>query len=137
MSLDTEKLHRLASKAFPDLYRAHAAKWKEMVETAREYAQTCVGAGEKVRIGDVVTIVQNAIKIDPDFEQHVKTRSLPQKYWIAWFAEYIVEQTYPQPDLGQHEGGAHVGEGRQEDRRAVPQRASEGHRETRGTRQAG
>jgi hypothetical protein len=70
-----------------------------MVNKARDYAQTCVGQGEKVRVGDVVTVVQNAIKIDPEFEAHVKSKSLPQKYWVLWFAEYIIEQTYPQPNL--------------------------------------
>lgn len=99
MSLDTEKMHRLAGKGFPDLYKKHPDKWQEMVHTARDYAQTCVGEGEKVKIGDVVTIVQNAIKIDPEFETHVKNKALPQKYWVLWFAEYVVEQVYPQPDL--------------------------------------
>ena len=99
MSLDTEKLHRLKGKEFPELYKKHPKKWKEMVQKARDYAQTCVGQGEKVRIGDVTTIVQNAIKIDPEFEAHVKTQSLPQKYWVLWFAEYLIEEIYPQPDL--------------------------------------
>ena len=99
MSLDTEKLHRLKGKEFPELYKKHPKKWAEMVTTARDYAQTCVGTSEKVRIGDVATIVQNAIKIDPEFEAHVKGKSLPQKYWVVWFAEYIIEQSYPQPDL--------------------------------------
>jgi len=103
MSLDTEKMHRLRGKSFDKLYDAHPDKWKEMVETARDYAQTCVGEGEKVRIGDVVSVVQNAIKIDPAFEAHVKGKTLPQKYWIAWFAEYIVERAYPQPDLKKKE----------------------------------
>ena len=57
MSLDTEKIHRLKGKSFDNLHAAHPKKWKEMVDKAREYAQTCVGAGEKVRIGDVVAIV--------------------------------------------------------------------------------
>jgi hypothetical protein len=104
VSLDTEKLHRLKGKEFPELYKTHPTKWPEMVKKARDYAQTCVGSGEKVRVGDVVTIVQNAIKIDPEFEAHVKKKSLPQKYWVLWFAEYIIEQTYPQPDLTKNGG---------------------------------
>ncbi|HET9285450.1 MAG TPA: hypothetical protein VFR24_26155 [Candidatus Angelobacter sp.] len=99
MSLDTEKLHRLHGKGFPEFYKKHPNKWKEMVDKARDYAQTCVGANEKVRVGDVVTIVQNAIKIDPEFETFVKGKSLTQKYWVAWFAEYLIDQVYPQPDL--------------------------------------
>jgi hypothetical protein len=99
MSLDTEKLHKLKGKEFDKLYDKHPNKWKEMVASARAYAQTCVPKGEKVRIGDVVTVVQNAIKIDPDFEKHVQGKSLIQKYWVLWFAEYMIEQVYPQPVL--------------------------------------
>jgi predicted outer membrane protein len=99
MSLDTQKLHRLKGKSFDKLYADHAAKWKEMVENARDYAQTCVGPNEKVRIGDVVEVVQNAIRIDPMFEKHTKDKSLPNKFWVSWFAEYVVDCVYPQPDL--------------------------------------
>jgi hypothetical protein len=99
VSLDTEKLHRLKGKGFPELYDTHPDKWKEMVDKARDYAQTCVGEDEKVRIGDVTTIVQNAIKIDPEFESFVKGKGLTQKYWVTWYAEYMVDRIYPQPDL--------------------------------------
>lgn len=99
MSLDTEKLHRLKSKSFDALFSAHSQKYKEMADKALEYAKTCIQPGEKVRTGDVVSVIQNAIRIDPDFEAHLKTRSLTQKYWQVWFAEYIVEQVYPQPEL--------------------------------------
>src|SRR2546427_521348 len=99
MSLDTERLHRLKGKSFDKLYEDHPDKWKEMVDTALEYAQTCVGQGEKVRIGDVVAVVQNAIRIDPTFEKHTKDKALPQKFWVSWFAEYVVDCVYPQPDL--------------------------------------
>jgi hypothetical protein len=58
-----------------------------------------VGAGEKVRVGDVVEIVQNAIRIDPEFEAHVKGKTLTQKYWVLYFAEYIIDRVYPQPEL--------------------------------------
>lgn len=96
MSLDTEKLHRLRGKSFVKLQSDNASKWKAMVEKARAYAQTCVG-DEQVRIGNVVTAVQMAIRIDPTFEQHTQTKVLPQKYWVTWFAEYIVDCVYPQP----------------------------------------
>lgn len=100
MSLDTEKLHRLLAKGFPELYRHDPDHWRAMLDTARAYAQTCLRQGERVKLGDIAVIVQNAIKIDPEFETFVKGKSLPQKYWVAWFAEYLIDQEYPQPDLG-------------------------------------
>jgi hypothetical protein len=99
MSLDTEKLHRLRGKSFDALYEAHPDKWQETVNNALDYAQKCVASGEKVRIGDVVAIFQNAIRIDPTFEKHTKDKGLTQKYWVTWFAEYIIDRVYPQPEL--------------------------------------
>jgi hypothetical protein len=106
MSLDTEKIHRLRGKGFHELHKKHPDKWREMVHKAHDYAQTCVGPGEKVRIGDVVAVVQNAIKIDPEFEEFTKSKSLPQKFWVSWYAEYIVDSVYPQPDLKKDPDGA-------------------------------
>lgn len=99
MSLDTEKLHKLKGKGFDKIYGKHPKKWQEMVDKARDYAQTYVPAGENVRAGDIVTVVQNAIKLDPEFEQATQGRGLTQKYWVLWFAEFITEQVYPQPVL--------------------------------------
>jgi hypothetical protein len=99
MSLDTEKLHRLKGKGFYELHGGQPEKWQEMVDKARDYAQTCVADGERVRIGDVVAVVQNAIRIDPAFEKHLNGKGLTQKYWVTWFAQYIIDQVYPQPEL--------------------------------------
>jgi hypothetical protein len=44
-------------------------------------------------------VIENAIRIDPMFEKHTKDKTLPQKYWVTWFAEYVVERVYPQPVL--------------------------------------
>src|ERR1700733_2285832 len=91
MSLDTEKLHRLKGKGFYELHSEQPEKWREMVDKARDYAQTCVADGERVRIGDVAAVVQNAIRIDPEFEKHLNKKGLIQKYWVTWFAEYIIK----------------------------------------------
>jgi len=101
MSLDTEKIHRLTGKEFDKLYSRKPGKWQEMVKKARDYARTIVSAKEQVRVGDVVEIVQNAIKIDPEFEEHFNLKKLTQKFWVPWYAEYIVDKTFPQPDLSE------------------------------------
>ena len=99
MSLDTEKLHRLTGKGFDKLYERERAMFAAMAHKALEYSKTCVPPGERVRIGDVVAVIQNAVRILPSFEKHLREKKLTQKYWQLWFAEYIVEQVFPQPDL--------------------------------------
>ena len=96
MGLTLEKLHRLEDKGFNTLYDKHKAKWDETVENAKTYARTFIEKDEKLRPGDLAEILQSAIKVDPDFEEYVKGKSLTQKYWITYFADYILDQVYPQ-----------------------------------------
>jgi hypothetical protein len=95
MSLTLEKLHRLQDKGFDKLYETHEAKWREMVENAAKYAKTFIRERAKVRPGDVADILHNAIKVDPDFETHLIDKKLQQKYWVSFFADYILDQLYP------------------------------------------
>lgn len=99
MSTDTDKVHKLRGKGFHDLYEAHPTKWAEMVKKAAVYAKSCVPEGEPVKDGDVVAIVENAIKISKEFESHLTKKKLTQKYWIKWFSEYIVDRVYPHPEI--------------------------------------
>jgi hypothetical protein len=99
MSLDTEKLHALRGKGFDKLYASQEKKYREMADKALEYASSCVPKGERVRLGDVIAVIENAVRIDPAFENHVKIKRLTQKFWITYFAEYIVDQVFPQPEL--------------------------------------
>jgi hypothetical protein len=95
VSLTLERLHRLRGKGFDKLYTDHADKWQEMVTNATTFAKTYIGNGEKIRPGDLVEILQNSIKVDPDFEGYVKLKTLQQKYWVEWFSEYIMDQIFP------------------------------------------
>ncbi len=95
VSLTLERLHRLRAKGFETLYTDHEVKWKEMVDNAKEYAKTFIGAGEKIRPGDVSEILENALRVDPDFEAYVKLKGLQQKYWVTYFSDYVLDQVFP------------------------------------------
>ena len=100
MSLDTEKLHRLKGKKFDELYAKNNHKWNEMVDNATKYAKTIMEkSGDKLRPADVSEILQNAIRIDPQFESYLQNKKLTQKFWVEWFADYAVEQVYPLPNI--------------------------------------
>ena len=100
MSLDTEQLHKLKAKKFDELYANHKAKWDEMVNNATTFPKTYLdGTGDKVRSADISAILRNAVRVDLQFEAHTQKRSLPQKYWVDWYSDYIVEQVYPPPDI--------------------------------------
>lgn len=100
MSLTLEKLHMLRGKSFLGLYSQHKDKWREMVANAKNYTKTYIGKdGEKIRPGDVAEILQNAVKVDPDFEDHMNEKGLQQKYWVVYFSDYVLEQVYPSKEI--------------------------------------
>jgi hypothetical protein len=100
LSLDTDKVHRLKGKGFDKLYDKHRDKWNEMVANATTFAKSYLeGTGDPVRPADVSAILQNAVRVDPDFESHLHVKSLQQKYWVEWFSDYVVEKVYPLPEI--------------------------------------
>ena len=94
MTLGKERA--LKAKGFDELFRVGRRKWLEMADTARKYTETYPTRGREVlRPGDVAENLRNAIKIDPDFEDHLAAKRLVQKYWSEFFSEYILEQMFP------------------------------------------
>jgi hypothetical protein len=72
VSLDTDKLHRLKGKKFDELYETHKKQWDDMVIGAAEYVKRYLEkTGETVRPADISAILQNPIRVDPDFEAFV------------------------------------------------------------------
>ena len=95
MALTLEIEHLLKSKKFDELYNRRKVKWDEMAANAKSYTETCIAEDEKVRPGDIAENLQNAIKIDPDFEAYLSQKKLIQKYWVRHFSDYILDQLYP------------------------------------------
>lgn len=99
MSLTTETLHRLLSKSFDKFYKDHEDKWKKCAENAATYVKSFIGEKDKPRPADVAEVLQNALKIDPDFENFASNKKLKEKYWVADFADYIIDQIYPPAEV--------------------------------------
>jgi len=70
-----------------------------MVSNAKDYAKTFIKEGEKIRPGDVAEILQNALRVDPNFEAFIKKQGLQQKYWVVYFADYILDQVFPSQQI--------------------------------------
>lgn len=101
MSLTLETLRALRSKGFGDLYTRRQQKWREMVENATTYAKTFLADGDpdKLRPSDIAEVLQNALKFDPDFENHLVSRKIKEKHWVKDFADYIMDQIYPPAEI--------------------------------------
>ena len=92
--LTTEILHRLQSKGLDKFYEKHEEKWKKSADNAASYVKTYIGK-DQARPADVAAVLQNALKIDPDFEKFSGDKKLKEKYWVVDFSNYIIDQIYP------------------------------------------
>jgi hypothetical protein len=99
MSLTTKSLRRLKAKSFDKLYAGSVEKYVEMSNTALDYGKRRATAGDKVLLGDVTEILETAVDLDGGFEEHLTKGKLSTDSWAREFAEYILEQVYPQPEL--------------------------------------
>jgi hypothetical protein len=70
-----------------------------MVSNAKDYAKTFIKEGERIRPGDIAEILQNALRVDPRFEAYIKVKRLQQKYWVVYFADYILDQVFPPVEI--------------------------------------
>jgi hypothetical protein len=99
MSLTTLKVQLLKAKSFDKLFAASEAKYRAMADQAIISIYNRASGREKVLLGDVVGALQGGVETDPAFQRHLKQRRLTFASWPVDFAEYIMEQVSPQPEL--------------------------------------
>ena len=99
MSLTTKKILELKDKSFDKLYASAPEKYAAMANLAVEFVYARGNAWDKVLLGDVAEILRGAVEIQSAFLAHLKERKMPLGSWSLDFAEYILEQVYPQPEL--------------------------------------
>lgn len=99
MSLTTKTMIELKDKSFDKLYASGAERYKELAIRTVWYLRTCGAAGDKVWLGDVAAVLERTIANQQEFLAHLNDRKLTAGAWPMSFAEYILEQVYPQPEL--------------------------------------
>jgi hypothetical protein len=99
MCLTRQTLHRLKAKDFHALYRSSPKEYADMAMVAVNYLKITTRPGEKALLGDVAEILKKTVADDLKFERHLDENGLAADSWAADFADYILEQVYPQRDL--------------------------------------
>jgi hypothetical protein len=99
MSLTTKTMLDLKDKSFDKLYASAPQKYTAMANLAVDFVYVRGNAGDKVLLGDVAEILRGGLEINPAFIEHLRERKLALGSWSLDFAEYILEQVYPQPEL--------------------------------------
>jgi len=94
MALSQKKLQALRRNRFERLYTGHQALWRDRARNAHAYAAQGLPDGERVRVDDVAAVLLPILETDPTLSQFVQIARLPQKYWAAYFCDYILDQLW-------------------------------------------
>ena len=95
MALTLEKLQRLEAVDATDFFQRDRARWLMAARRAHNYVKAGFG-GKEVRIDDCVTPLVAVMEIDRAYREFLNRKKLRQKYWMADFAEYVLDQTWPE-----------------------------------------
>lgn len=100
MGLNREMLINLKEQSFHKLCEKDRKKWDHIVGKACANAGSWLGQGDILRRGDIAVAAEEPVRIDSEFRAHCVMRGITDfKQWAAWFAEYLVEQVYPEPGV--------------------------------------
>ena len=95
MALTLEKEQRLRNAGMFDLFEKEKPLRKAMAKEAYSYTKLYgERAKAQVRMDDVVGPLIEGLKVTGKLEEHLDEKKLKEKYWVAWFAELIVEKLW-------------------------------------------
>jgi hypothetical protein len=85
-------MQRLEAQEFPKNFEVNKAHWKHHYDAALDALKKLFAPGTTIRPDDIASILVIALESDPKYKEFA--RKLPQKYWLADVANYIVEKNY-------------------------------------------
>jgi hypothetical protein len=103
MSLTLYWERRLEKAKLIQFFDANRVAWLAAARAAMQYAKTRFPQGSVIRRDDVAQFLVNVIEVDKNFENHLASNKLTQKYWTKHFADLIIDRTWNEMT---NEGGA-------------------------------
>jgi hypothetical protein len=107
VSLTAVKLKSLTDKEFPKLFTKHKKLWNQKATEAYQFTKaSVVPTGQRVRLDDVLPLLESTLELVPEFYNHLADKRLPQLYWKTYFAEYILDQLWTELERESENDGA-------------------------------
>lgn len=105
VALTLEEEQRLANASLVKLFNKDRNLWKEMAEQAYGYTKTFVKrAGAEVRVDDVVGSLVSGLRVTTVLTDYLASKKLREKYWVAFFADFILEKLWGELGKGHSDG---------------------------------
>jgi len=84
---------RLESKEFNGLFDDHSDEWSGLAVDARAFMANGMD-GVEPTVDDIKKSLLPLVEIHPRLRAFLAENGLTQKYWIADFADYILDRVY-------------------------------------------
>lgn len=94
MALTQQKLQALQDKGLDKFFMTRKADWVKTAHGAYDYFDSTLPSAQHPRPDDVAGILVKIAEIDVALKDFLQSKSLTQKYWIAYFCDYIIEQVW-------------------------------------------
>jgi hypothetical protein len=95
MALTTEHLQRLQRVGLDHFFFKERADFQVLAQEAFDYATHMVApTGQPVLVDDVAAPLLLALNLNKKLADFLASKKLTQKYWVAWFADYVLNQLW-------------------------------------------
>lgn len=94
MALTAKVEVALRSVGLDLLYNKHQSSWRDSAKKAYDYVRGSYDSSLAVRPDDVALVLQNALDLDAVLREHLNIKRCTQKYWVRYFTDYVIDQTW-------------------------------------------
>ncbi len=95
VALTTEHLQRLQRVGLDAFFTKERADFQVLAQEAFNYAEQMVApTGQRILVDDVAAPLLLALTLNKKLAEFLASKKLTQKYWVAWFADYVLNQLW-------------------------------------------
>ena len=92
MALDLESEQKLTKVGLVSYFHSNQAGWMAAAEECHKYVVKSFPAGSIIRPDDVAKVLTASVSVDTALNAFLDKKKLTQKFWIARFADLVVER---------------------------------------------
>jgi hypothetical protein len=94
MALTLKAEQQLERIGLVDFFTERREQWKRLAQRAYQFVATNFPEGARVRRDDVAEALTPLIEVDEQLNNFLAEKRQKQKYWIAYFCDLIIDQTW-------------------------------------------
>jgi hypothetical protein len=94
MALTRKEEQRLERAKLTEFFENNRDQWKLLAQHAYDYVMGNFPVGTTIRRDDVAEALTPILEVNESLIDSLDEKSLKQKYWYAYFCDFILDQTW-------------------------------------------